>query len=117
MRDSLRMPYGVGYRDGAALRGPEERKTAEAGGIDDRLHIPHLGIERKLLNIPIRQAVAARVVSDKGMILGESKEGLLKQRQLPIIFEVTEPMCHCATLYHRMPHRGRSGGREARKCE
>jgi hypothetical protein len=70
MRNPLRMADGIGNRYGAALRRPDERKTSETGGIGDRLHVAHPGIEGQLLNIPIRQAVAARVVSDKNVILG-----------------------------------------------
>src|SRR5580698_8261274 len=52
------------------------------------------------MHIPIRQAIAARIVPDQSVLLGKSKEETLKNRQLPIIFKVTEPM--------RRPQYGRS---------
>jgi hypothetical protein len=86
------MPDGIRNRHGAALRESEQRETVEPGGVGDRFHIAYPGIEGNLVNVPVRQAITARIVSDKGVILGKSKEEMLKNRQLPIIFEMTEPM-------------------------
>src|SRR5580658_734073 len=52
------------------------------------------------MHIPIRQTVAARVVPDQSVLFRKFKEETLKNRQLPIIFEVTKPM--------RRPQHGRS---------
>jgi hypothetical protein len=73
MRDPLGMPDGIGNRHRAPLREPEEWKTIEPGGIGDRFHVAYPGIERNLVYVPIRQAVAAGVVSYQCVILGKSK--------------------------------------------
>ena len=73
MRDPLGMPGSIGNRHGATLREPEERKTIEPGGVGDCFHVAHPGIEGNFVYVPIRQAVAAGVVSDQCVILGKSK--------------------------------------------
>ena len=60
------------------MRESEQRETVEPGGVGDRFHIAYPGIEGNLVNVPIRPAVAARIVSDQGVILGKSKEEMLK---------------------------------------
>src|SRR5208282_2782795 len=101
MRYPFWMPDGIGNRHGAALRKSEQRKTAEPGGVSDGFHVAHPRIEGNLVDVPIRQAVAARVVSDQSVILGKPKKEMPRNRQLPIIFEVTKPM--------RRPQDGRPG--------
>src|ERR1700677_1878808 len=87
------MPHGIGDGYSAALGEADDGETAEAGRVYHRLHIAYPGIKGNLVNIPVRQAVAARVVSDESVILRKSKKEWPQDRELPVIFKMTEPMC------------------------
>ena len=49
--------------------------------------------ERKVIYLPVRQAVAARVVADQVILAGEGVKERAPDRALPIILEVTEVIC------------------------
>jgi hypothetical protein len=62
------------------------------------------------VHVPIRQAVAAGVVSDQHMMFGESEQKRPSNRQLPVIFEMTEPM-------RRPQHRRSVADRRVRQAD
>ncbi len=88
----LRMTCGIGHRGGAAFRTADERKPIEAERIDHRLEVANERIDRERGIIPIRKAVAALVVVDEGMVLGELFGPVPPDRAFPTEGKMAEPV-------------------------
>ncbi len=76
--DALGMRDRVGDGHGRALRHAEQRKSLLANGFDHGFEVAHEGIERHVVDVPVRQAVAARVVADELML---GRDGLEERTQ------------------------------------
>src|SRR5262249_965892 len=103
MCDSPGIPYRVLDRDGATLRYSEQRKPIESGCCNHRFQIADIGVERNALDIPVRQTVAARIVSDKAAISSEPAKHVTPDRTVPVVLEMVEPVC-CLDERRSLPH-------------
>ena len=92
MADALGMAHRIGDGHGAALRDAEQREPVEAGRLDHALEVAHEGVERDVVDVPVGQAVAARVVADQPVLGGERLQQMAPDRALPIVFQMIEPV-------------------------
>src|SRR5215467_12707186 len=86
------MTRRVGNRDGAALRNPKQRKLLYSGRLDNAFEVAYEGVERNVIELPIGQAVAARIVPDQPVLGSEDMQQVTPDRALPVIFEMIEPI-------------------------
>ena len=90
--DLLRIAHRIGDRDGAALRDAEQGKPFQSNGLDHSLKVTPEGIEGEIPDVPVRETVAARVISDE-LVLGGNR---LKQRPpdriFPVVLEMVQPI-------------------------
>src|SRR6184192_2512246 len=86
------MTRRVGNRDSAALRNPKQRKSLYSGRLNNAFEVAYEAVERNVIELPIRQAVAARVVPDQPVVGGEDMQQVTPDRALPVIFEMIEPI-------------------------
>ena len=71
LADALGMPHRIGDRERAALRDAEQREALEPRRVDHAFEIAHEGLERDVVDVPVGQAVAARVIADQPVLGGE----------------------------------------------
>src|ERR1700745_2135145 len=90
MAHALGMPCGVSDRDCASLRMPEQRKLAQSGSIDNRLQIMDPGLEGDILDIPLRESIAAAIVAQNTVIPGDISYPVPPDRALPFEVEMIE---------------------------
>src|SRR6266404_972461 len=83
---SLGVKNRIGDGDGAALGNPEQRESLEAGRVHYRFEIAHEGFEGDVGDVPVREAVAARVVADEPVRGGDFVEQVAPDRTFPIVF-------------------------------
>src|SRR5262245_31732218 len=86
------MTHRVGNRDRAALRNPKQRKSLYSGCLDNAFEVAYEGVERNIIDFPIGQSVAARIVPDQLVFGGEDMQQVTPDRALPVIFEMIEPI-------------------------
>ena len=65
MRHALGVFDRIADRNRAALGDAQQREALDASGVDDGFQVVHERLEGNVLDLPIRQAVAACVVSDQ----------------------------------------------------
>jgi hypothetical protein len=80
------------YRHDAPLRKSEKWKPFQTGSIDDSFKILNPRLEREFANIPIGEPISSRVVPYNGKISGEPEQQVTEYGQLPVIFQVPQPM-------------------------
>ncbi len=90
--DSLRVPHRVGDRDGTALGDAEQREALEARGVDDGLEVADEGVEGDVVTVPVGQAVAALVVAQQRVALGQPADHVPPDRALPVELQVVQPV-------------------------
>lgn len=66
MTHPLRMPNGIGDACRATTGQPEQVETVQAGGIDNRSQVLHLGVQRQVGRSPVRQSAPPHVVANQG---------------------------------------------------
>src|SRR5215510_693791 len=86
------MTHRVGNRDRAALRNPKQRKPLHSGRLDNAFEVAYKSVERNVIELPIGQAVAARIVPDQPVFGGEDMQQVTPDRALPVVFEMIEPI-------------------------
>ena len=59
---------------------------------DNGFHIANECIEGHVLHVPIRKAIAARVISNEPVISGQPAEYVAPDWTVPVIFEMVEPV-------------------------
>src|SRR4029453_5898900 len=89
---TLGMTHRIGDRYRAALRNPKQRKSLYSDRIDDAFKVTYEGIEQKCLELPMGQAVSARIVPNQPVFGGENMQQMTPDRALPIIVEMIEPI-------------------------
>src|SRR5208282_3371996 len=92
VRDTLGILHRVSDRDGAALRQSEQWEPLDACRIDDCCKVVDPRIQRYLIHVPIRQACAARIVTDQPMIARKPDKKMPPDRTLPIVFQMVQPV-------------------------
>ena len=83
MRHPFRVARRIGHRRRTALRAPHEGEPIEAERVDDRFEIANERIDGELRTVPIRKTVAALVVVDEAMVLGELFGPVAPHRAVP----------------------------------
>src|SRR5262249_51363079 len=81
----------------------QERKSFDSRSVDDRFQVANECLEGNLLDVPIRKAVAPRVISDKTVIARQPTENVAPNRTVPIVFEMAEPV-RCLNERRSLPH-------------
>ena len=94
MRDALGVPLGICDRDRGSLRGAEQRKAIEAGGIDDGLEVGHPGVDGQIAELAIRETAPALVVAEARVAGSERIEPVPPHRALPVEVQVRQPGRH-----------------------
>src|SRR4051794_30350188 len=87
MRNSLRVPDGVGNRNRTALRYAKKSKAFDTSGIDYRFEVIDKIVKADVRDFAVRQSVAARVVADDSMITGQLAVKMPPNWAFKIIFE------------------------------
>src|ERR1700730_1984617 len=82
----------ISYRNCTALGESEQRKSIETSGVDNRFHVAEPRIERYFADVPIRETVAARIVTNKRKRFCEVEQPMAENRKLPIIFQMPHPV-------------------------
>ena len=73
------------------MAAPEKHEALQSGGVGHCLEIAQIGIERQVLDRPVRQAATATVVSRHGVILLHLEQSRTPNRALPVEFKMVEP--------------------------
>jgi len=81
------MAHRIRNRYRTSLRDAEQREAFEAGAVHHRFEIADERLERNLFDIAVRQAVAARIVADQGMVARQLAIKVPPNRTLEIEFE------------------------------
>src|SRR3970040_100518 len=64
--DACRVAGRIGQRQRAVAGHPHQREAVQVLRRDDRVQVAHMRLQREVVDAPIREAVAAEVVSDQG---------------------------------------------------
>jgi hypothetical protein len=81
-----------------ALGDPQQREAWDLRRVDHRLEIRNEGVERDVIDGPIRQPVAAGVVPDQRMLPGELAIEMPPDWAFEVVFQVSHPV---ARLHQR----------------
>jgi hypothetical protein len=105
MTDTLRMTHRVRDRYGTPLRDPQQREPLQPKHVDHGFEVAHESLERDVPSVPIREAVAAFVVTHKPVIPRERLQQVTPDRTAPVEFEMVQPVRRLEE------HRSRPDGR------
>src|SRR6185312_3275709 len=86
------MASGIDDRHCAALRHAEERKAVDTRLVDDAFEIGDEALDRDVLGLAVRQAAAARVVTQEPVALAQGFDPRSPDGSLPIEIEVAQPV-------------------------
>jgi hypothetical protein len=75
-----------------APRHSEQGETIEAQVVDDRLEVCDPHVDPYLQTVPVRQAAAARIVSNISSVASQPRQPGTPDRASQIVFDMTEPV-------------------------
>src|SRR5215467_5126728 len=92
VRDALRMANRIADGDAAALRDPEQGEAFDRGGVRDRFQVTDEGLVGEVLDLPVRQPVAASVVADERVVSGQLAVEMTPDRALEVELQMGHPV-------------------------
>ena len=88
----------------ASLAESNQGKAPKTCGVDDGFEIADPCVETEIIDVAVRQARAARVITNESMAFGKRLKPVAPNCAIPIEFEMGKPICR---PNQRRPWRGR----------
>src|SRR5262245_58613059 len=88
---TLGMPDRVLDRDGTTSTGAHQSKAPERCSLDYALEIAHRGLERKIIDAPVRKPAASGVVPQRPVLVRENVEPRPPGKAAPLMLKMGEP--------------------------
>ena len=90
--NAFRVENGISEGNRTALGDAEQREAVEPSGVDHGLEVEDGRREREVRYVPIREATAALVIANQGVVASQLLEPVVPDRALPIELEVRHPV-------------------------
>src|SRR4051812_30408891 len=78
--------------DGSTLGDSQHWKPVELDGVDKLFEIAYPRREGEVADVPVRESIAALVITHEGVVLGEFSDPVRPDRTMPFEVEMVEPV-------------------------